>query len=414
MKIFWSWQSDVSPKSCRSLIKSALTDAIKQVSLELDVEDADRPEIDHDTKGVPGMVDIPATILQKISEAACFVADMTPIARTAGGKAVANPNVCIELGWAMQKPGLANIIAVMNLAGGWTIDDRPFDIKQRRTIAFTLAEDAKPEETAKVRKQLTKDFAGALKANLSAQLEARAADNPIKGVEANPDDASIWATAKPTLTYFDNRGQHNVPLDGGSRGYLRIIPAAWKNGAPSVVDIRDLPSHEQVWPPSSGGGSGDFGTCEEGFLNLWFTGRNDGGQLTTGNVACFFDETGEFWLLHGTAVHSTSGGPVLAINALMTSWQRALRAATNIFDKFGALPTRRIEFGISGLSGCRWPGNGSFDQPIARKPRFRLECQRRVWTETGQLEVIMDAYNGVRDIFSLPKVDLAATKAILA
>ncbi|MEZ5901229.1 MAG: hypothetical protein R3D51_17245 [Hyphomicrobiaceae bacterium] len=413
MKIFWSWQSDVSPKSCRSLIKSALTDAIKQVSLELDVEDADRPEIDHDTKDVPGMVDIPATILQKISEAACFVADMTPIARTAGGKAVANPNVCIELGWAMQKPGLANIIAVMNLAGGWTIDDRPFDIKQRRTIVFTLPEDAKPEEAAKVRKQLIKDFAGALKTNLSAQLEARAADNPIKGVEANPDDASIWATAKPTLTYFDDRGQHSVLLEEGPRGYLRIIPAAWKNGPPSVVDIKELPDHEKIWPPSTGGSSGDLGTCEEGFLNLWFTGK-DGAEFTTGNVACYFDETGEFWLLHGTAIHTTSNGRFLAINSLMIGWQSALRAATSIFDKFGALPTRRVEFGISGLSGCRWPGNGSFDQPIARKPRFRWECQRRVWTEAAQLEVITDAYNGVRDIFSLAKADLAATKAVLA
>jgi hypothetical protein len=101
MKVFWSWQSDVSPKTCRSFIRVALVAAIERVGVELGVEDADRPEIDHDTKGEAGMVDIPATILRKISEAAVFVADLMPIIRGQNGKALPNPNVCIELGWAM-------------------------------------------------------------------------------------------------------------------------------------------------------------------------------------------------------------------------------------------------------------------------------------------------------------------------
>ena len=78
MKVFWSWQSDVSPQSCRTLIRDALVAAIERVGLELNVEDAERPEIDQDTKDEPGMVDIPNTILEKISEAAVFVADLTP------------------------------------------------------------------------------------------------------------------------------------------------------------------------------------------------------------------------------------------------------------------------------------------------------------------------------------------------
>jgi hypothetical protein len=34
---------------------------------DLELEDSDRSEIDHDTKDTPGMVDITATILKKIS-----------------------------------------------------------------------------------------------------------------------------------------------------------------------------------------------------------------------------------------------------------------------------------------------------------------------------------------------------------
>ena len=48
---------------------------------------------------MPGSPDIVATILAKIEAAAVFVADVTPIAVSPGGKHVANPNVLIELGY---------------------------------------------------------------------------------------------------------------------------------------------------------------------------------------------------------------------------------------------------------------------------------------------------------------------------
>ena len=104
-RIFWSWQSDYSPKTCRHFIRQALVDAITQVADEIGVDDADRPEIDHDTKGERGMADIAATILNKIADAAVFVADLTPIAQSSDGKWLPNPNVMIELGWAMHRPG---------------------------------------------------------------------------------------------------------------------------------------------------------------------------------------------------------------------------------------------------------------------------------------------------------------------
>src|ERR1700738_2941697 len=82
-RIFWSWQSDYSPKTCRHFIRQALVDAITQVADEIGVDDSDRPEIDHDTKGERGMADIAATILNKIAQAAIFVADLTPIGQSA-------------------------------------------------------------------------------------------------------------------------------------------------------------------------------------------------------------------------------------------------------------------------------------------------------------------------------------------
>ena len=48
--IFWSWQSDLCEKTNRNFIRECLAAAIKQVNEDLDIDDADRFELDHDTK----------------------------------------------------------------------------------------------------------------------------------------------------------------------------------------------------------------------------------------------------------------------------------------------------------------------------------------------------------------------------
>ena len=93
MKIFWSWQSDRTQRICRHFVKEALEAAAQRVAIDLELDESNRPEVDHDTRGEAGMVDIVATILRKIEESTVFVADMTPIARAEQGKLVANPNV---------------------------------------------------------------------------------------------------------------------------------------------------------------------------------------------------------------------------------------------------------------------------------------------------------------------------------
>lgn len=138
MNVFWSWQNDFEPKVCRHFIREALIDATDLAAEELGLEDAVRPEVDHDTKGVPGMADISATILQKIANSAVFVADVSPIQKTTAGKALPNPNVLVELGWAMAKIGPERVICVLNTASGFKADDLPFDIRHRRIMLYEL------------------------------------------------------------------------------------------------------------------------------------------------------------------------------------------------------------------------------------------------------------------------------------
>jgi hypothetical protein len=112
--VFWSRQSDLDGCVTRELVRSALDQAIGIISADLD--EADRPSLTSDTQGVARSPDIVATILRKIDEAAVFVGDVTPIAVSADGKACANPNVLIELGYAHGTLGESRVLQVWNTA----------------------------------------------------------------------------------------------------------------------------------------------------------------------------------------------------------------------------------------------------------------------------------------------------------
>ncbi len=101
MKVFWSWQSDIDGKIARHFIRDALDAAIKELTADLEVEAADRPEeisLDHDRKGVPGSPALAEPIYKKIRSCDVFVADVTPVgvSNTNPSKKLINANVGIE------------------------------------------------------------------------------------------------------------------------------------------------------------------------------------------------------------------------------------------------------------------------------------------------------------------------------
>ena len=98
MKIFWSWQSDTSAAEGHNFIKTSLSAALAQLANEFEWSEAERAELDHDTKDVPGLAPIADTIFEKIDNATIFVADITPTGSTPDGKKkTPNPNVLIDL-----------------------------------------------------------------------------------------------------------------------------------------------------------------------------------------------------------------------------------------------------------------------------------------------------------------------------
>ncbi|RWG50443.1 MAG: hypothetical protein EOQ62_03920 [Mesorhizobium sp.] len=196
MKIFWSWQSDTPQASGRHFVRSVLTDLAKELNGVEGAEDAERPEsgdgerealsadedrveIDHDTLNVGGSPVIAETILRKIREAAVFVADVTPVCTILGsGKRVPNPNVMIELGYALEVVGHQRIVLVMNGAEGASVSHLPFDLRHWRFPAvYKLSKGATEEHRQKVAAELKESLRERIEPGLSLAKVVQAEKN---------------------------------------------------------------------------------------------------------------------------------------------------------------------------------------------------------------------------------------------
>jgi hypothetical protein len=148
-KIFYSWQSDLPNATNRGFIEKALEDAAKSIRNDDSIEV--EPVVDRDTKDVPGAPDIAHTIFGKIEQAQVFVCDISIINQNTPSRLTPNPNVLIELGYAIKALGWENIIMVINSAFGKP-EELPFDLRMRRVITYCMPKES--EDRGTQRKQL--------------------------------------------------------------------------------------------------------------------------------------------------------------------------------------------------------------------------------------------------------------------
>ncbi len=157
MKIFWAWQSDLPGKTGRHFIKEALEEAIDRINESREIEEPeenfqDGMHLDHDRKGLRGSPDLANEILKKIEATTVFVCDVTPIGKGAerkndqavvGQKSIMNPNVAIELGYALKAISTDNVLMIMNSHFG-SRTDLPFDLglKAGAPLFYTLPPNA--------------------------------------------------------------------------------------------------------------------------------------------------------------------------------------------------------------------------------------------------------------------------------
>lgn len=154
-KVFYSWQSSLPNKTNRNLIKDSLEKALKEINKELSVDE--RIELDSDTKNTVGSPDIVHTIMNKIDNSDIFIADVSIIKGT-----TPNPNVMLELGYALKTLGDKKIIMLFNDAFGNT-KDLPFDLGFKRQMIYSCTEN---DNIPEVRIKLISNLKNALTAIL--------------------------------------------------------------------------------------------------------------------------------------------------------------------------------------------------------------------------------------------------------
>ena len=137
--IFYSWQNDLDHKSHRYFIENAIKQALKIVKKEAHVV----VDYDRDTKGTVGSPDITTTIFDKIEKSVLFICDVSIINSGSDQRKTPNPNVLIELGYAVHKLGWDRVICLFDSTTG-AIDELPFDIRQKRVTPY------KPDATGEL------------------------------------------------------------------------------------------------------------------------------------------------------------------------------------------------------------------------------------------------------------------------
>ena len=134
MTAFYSWQSDL-PKDVINLHRKAVEEAIAKFN-KTAVEPVKFDEATRDETGSP---DISNLIFNKISSCDIFIADVSTINHLSlETRKLPNPNVCIELGYAVSKIGWERIILIFNEAFGDFKTELPFDMAKRRLSHFNI------------------------------------------------------------------------------------------------------------------------------------------------------------------------------------------------------------------------------------------------------------------------------------
>lgn len=399
MKIFWSWQSDTPPAIGRDLVKSSLKEAIQQLAEELDLSEAERPELDHDTKDVPGLAPIADTIFAKIDGAALFVADVTLTGATPDGKKkTPNPNVLIELGYALKGLGTEAIVLVANSSGGFRPEDLPFDLRHRRgPITYDLAPGADRGAVERSRKALKSDLTAALRNNLDRLVSTPPAESPQYPSIA--DDRALWFDPTQSIELNDSVKAKLHP--GSAHAYLRVAASGWTANRPTRAVIRDssiAPFGE--WRNGSAPVPNELGVLTGGWV------RGDGEVPEVTALTQWFDKTGEIWGVSPIYAFEQEGVRTLAARALALQLRSKLRDWVALFKELGARQPLRVEAGITGLQGVMWPGIAFFKPPKCLDPEVVHVRTDRDWSDEAQLQFLQELFGKMCDSFAMQRQTL--------
>jgi len=399
-KIFWSWQSDHDGKISRFFIRNCFNDAIKNISDELELETHERPELDHDVKDVDGPAVIIDSITNKIDSSDHFIADITPIARTDKGKAVPNPNVMIELGYALATMEVNEITLIANTHYYRGPDDLPFDLKGRTGVkTYELSPTASSTEIKRAKKTQTKRLERILKRAVETSLPAPTSVGG-KPVKQYGEGSNFWYKPLKPIEGISPTSGKRVRINPaiGSCSVLRILPTGW----PDKITWGMLsPAQDGVALFSQMGNSADYLKSDDGYITYepkTKLDRIDGdGDLLA--LTIVMKATGEIWHLNFSAVNLDSHNRKSLYGLrVLRAWNQILKNAETLYGKVGAKGPFKIITGI--FSGASIPA-ALFGESIVgyiNSGEPRLVTNSRNLKQSSREQILIDHYNNLCDL----------------
>jgi hypothetical protein len=386
--VFWSWQSDLDARVTRNVIRDALADAIDDLQAELE----ERTELTSDTKGVAGSPDIVATILEKIDACAVFVGDVTPIAISESGKAVANPNVLIELGYAKKSLGLNRILLVWNTAFEGTSAERlPFDMRTRRApIGFHLPPGASKAELAKTRYALRGLLKDALRACITVATPPAVVPT-AQWQTASPQSPALWFDPADPLPINEDGTPGTKVMRPGPYAYARILPASWSR--PSEFGAGN---HSHILGDTLGF---SWGTTKGGFLTYSGSLRASE-QSDMANMTMQFRATGELWGVE-SRIADTERGSFWADYVIKSFNDFVEENLRYLLGQRAAGPFK-VRLGVTGLLGLQWVTNTRWGgTPQALEADVETQFTLRTATEDERLTALEGAWGEIATAFGV-------------
>lgn len=399
MKVFYSWQSDHPQTVCKIFIREAIEEALARLHVQMSLDDAERPELDHDIKDTAGWAEITNTILQKIAACAVFVGDVTTVAKTPyHGKEVPNPNVALELGYALRAIGGGRIVPVVNAAYGATKPEKlPFNMRHRSApVSYKLKKDSNDEERAAAKAELVEQLVDWIGGCLKEALEDRPAPS-IPWHAEQAIDVGVWFDKTTGVKHqgFHGAGLTVVTLEDGARNYVRLLPSSWTTNPPT----RDQVHHagNQLMLTALGPLQyGDGGLTSEGALAYAVIDKRTAPRVTT-TMTQYFKDTGEIWGVDAYAIVPEGGKRWLATTTVLHRWCLFVGRRLAFYHHFGAKLPIHIRIGITDLDGSTI---SSFDRP-AIDASFEYRDTLKNFTEQEQKRVLIGAYNKMREAYGV-------------
>jgi hypothetical protein len=364
MKVFWSWQSDTPGKVGRHFVRDALTAAIQQLKEAPDVEEPTEREtraamhLDQDRKGISGSPDLARVILEKIEQSTVFVADVTPVgivtakAEQHPPKKIINPNVAIELGYALHALTDRALLMVMNEHYGGRAD-LPFDLQSKAgPIMFTLPPDADKQRIAAAARQLTAQLVEALRPYVVQQVEKTRQGKPFPEAEAEDGPARFRAPGEPIghlwgIGPLGTRLGNSVSLAVGAATWLRLMPPFDPGKRWTAEELRDAYRAGTVVLQPFIWSSLRALRADDGIGNCHLL--TDQAQETI-SVAFAF-ETGEVWAIDTYVLGSHPGE--LYVAEIEQGWTERLKDYATFLQRLGLRAPFRWIAGVVGVNRYR-------------------------------------------------------------